>query len=150
MFDYEISIVCKNKEMRLIKVSRKEILWNGTKHFQVINIDVTKQRNAETELRKLSQAVEQSPVAICITDLDGNIEYVNPKIIQLTGFSQEELINENTRIFGSGEKSQEEYTELWQTIKSGKIWSGEFHNKNKKGELYWEYATIAPVFDPIS
>lgn len=148
LFDYEISIVCKNKEMRLIKVSRKEILWNGTKHFQVINIDVTKQRNAETELRKLSQAVEQSPVAICITDLDGDIEYVNPKIIQLTGFSKEELIRENTRIFGSGEKSQEEYTELWQTIKSGKIWSGEFHNKNKKGELYWEYATIAPVFDP--
>jgi len=72
--------------MRLIKVSRKEILWNGTKHFQVINIDVTKQRNAETELRKLSQAVEQSPVAICITDLDGTLNMLIPKLSSSQAF----------------------------------------------------------------
>jgi len=147
ILDYEISIVCKNDKIRHVKVSRKEILWNGTKHFQVINIDITEQRNAESELRKLSKAVEQSPVAICITDPDGMIEYVNPIVIQLTGFSADELINENTRIFGSGEKPREEYTELWQIIKSGNIWSGELHNKKKNGELYWESTTISPIFD---
>ncbi|MDD4969247.1 MAG: PAS domain S-box protein [Paludibacter sp.] len=146
-FDYEISIVCKNEKIRNVKVSRKEILWNGTRHFQVINIDVTDQRIAEEQLRKLSIAVEQSPDAICISDPEGKIEYVNPKTIQLTGFSAEELINENTRIFSSGEKTKEEYTEMWQIIKSGKIWSGELHNKKKNGELYWESTTISPIFD---
>ncbi len=147
LLDYEISIVCKNGNIRHVKVSRKEILWNGTKHFQIINIDITEQRNAEAELRKLSKAVEQSPVAIYITNTDGIIEYVNPKVTQLTGFSAEELIHENTRIFGSGEKQEQEYADLWETIKSGNIWSGEFHNKKKNGELYWESATISPIFD---
>ena len=147
VFDYEISIVCKNDRIRHVKVSRKEILWNGTKHFQVINIDITEQRNAESELRKLSKAVEQSPVAICITDPNGTIEYVNPRVIQLTGYSADELINENTRIFGSGEKPKKEYVQLWQVIKSGNVWSGELHNKKKNGELYWESTTISPVFD---
>ena len=145
--DYEISIVCKNDGIRHVKVSRKEILWNGIKHFQVINIDISKLRSAESELRKLSKAVEQSPVAICITDPDGMIEYVNPIVIQLTGFSADELINENTRIFSSREKPKQEYAELWQTIKSGNIWSGELHNKKKNGELYWESTTISPIFD---
>ena len=116
VFDYEISIVCKNEKIRHVKVSRKEVLWNGIRHFQVINIDITDQRNAEEQIRKLSKAVEQSPDAICITNPDGIIEYVNPRTIQLTGFSAEELINENVRIFSSGEKSKEEYAQLWQTI----------------------------------
>jgi len=147
VFEYEISIVCKNEKIRYVKVSRKEILWDGTKHFQVIHIDITDQRNAEDQLRKLSIAVEQSPDAICITDPDGIIEYVNPRTIQLTGFSTEELINQNTRIFSSGEKTKEEYAQMWQIIKSGKIWSGELHNKKKNGELYWESTTISPIFD---
>ena len=124
-------------------------MWNGTKHFQVINIDITEQRNAESELRKLSIAVEQSPVAICITNPDGIIEYVNPRVIELTGFSANELINENTRVFGSGEKPKIEYVEMWQIIKSGNIWSGELHNKKKNGELYWESTTISPIFDTV-
>ena len=147
VFDYEISIVCKNDKIRHVKVSRKEVLWNGTRHFQVINIDITDQRNAEEQIRKLSKAVEQSPDAICITNPDGNIEYVNPRTIQLTGFSAAELINENVRIFSSGEKSKEEYAQLWQTIKSGNVWIGELHNKKKNGELYWESTTISPIFD---
>ena len=147
VFDYEISINCKNKEIRHVKVSRKEVLWNGIQHYQVINLNITEQRNAEEQLRKLSRAVEQSPDAICITDPNGIIEYVNPRTIKLTGFSAKELINQNTRIFSSGEKSKEEYSQLWKTINSGNIWSGELHNKKKSGELYWESTTISPIFD---
>ncbi len=147
VLDYEISIVCKNEKTRHVKVSRKEVLWNGARHFQVINIDVTDQRIAEEQLRKLSIAVEQSPDAICITDPDGIIEYVNPKTIQLTGYSADELINENIRIFSSGEKPKEEYGQLWQTIQSGKVWSGELHNRKKNGELYWESTAISPIFN---
>jgi len=147
VFEYEISIVCKNEKIRNVKVSRKEIMWDGTKHFQVIHVDITDQRKAEDQLRKLSIAVEQSPDAICITNPNGIIEYVNPKTIQLTGFSTEELINQNTRIFSSGEKTKEEYAQMWQIIKSGKVWSGELHNRKKNGELYWESTTISPIFD---
>lgn len=147
VFNYEISIVCKNDKIKHVKVSRKEVLWNGTKHFQVINMDITDQRNAEEQLRILSQAVEQSPDAISITNPQGIIEYVNPKTIQLTGYSAEELINVKTSIFKSGKTSKEKYAQLWQTIKSGNIWSGELHNKKKSGELYWESTTISPIFD---
>jgi len=149
IFDYEISIVCKNAEIRHIKVSRKEVLWNGSKHIQVINLNITEQRKAEEELRKLSRAVEQSPNAECITDTEGIIEYVNPITIELTGYTQEELLGQKSSIFSSGEKPKEEYAELWQTIKSGNVWKGELHNKKKNGELYWEYATISPIFDDL-
>ena len=147
VYEYEISFNCCNGQIRHVKVSRKELLWNRTKHFQVINLDITEQRNAEEQLRKLSIAVEQSPDAICITDPKGIIEYVNPRTIELTGFSTKELINKNAKIFSSGEKPKEEYDQLWQTIKSGNVWSGELLNKKKNGELYWESTTISPIFD---
>jgi PAS domain S-box-containing protein len=144
---YEISIVCKNGDMRHVKVSRKEVLWNGIKHFQVINLNITEQRNAEEELRKLSRAVEQSPDAICITNPEGIIEYVNPITIELTGYTREELSGRKTSIFSSAEKPSEGYAELWQTITAGNIWSGDLHNKKKNGDLYWESTTISPIFD---
>ncbi|MFA6580684.1 MAG: PAS domain S-box protein [Paludibacter sp.] len=147
VFDYEISIIGKNEEIRHIKVSRKEVLWNGIQHFQIINLNITEQRNAEEQLRKLSRAVEQSPDAICISNPDGIIEYVNPRTIELTGFSIEEMLGYKTNIFSSGETPAEVYAQLWQTIKSGNVWSGELHNKKKNGELYWESITISPIFD---
>ena len=136
-----------NGEIRDVEVFSNPILIGDKAMIYSSVHDITEQRNAEAELRKLSKAVEQSPVAICITNPDGIIEYVNPKVTQLTGFSAEELIHENTRIFGSDEKPQQEDDELWETIKSGKIWSGEFHNKKKNGELYWESATISPILN---
>ena len=102
--------------------------------------------DAETELRKLSRAVEQSPNSVIITDINGQMEYVNTATLKLTGYSSEELIGQNPRIFGSGEKSNADYSFLWETILSGKEWFGEFHNKKKNGELYWESASIAPLF----
>jgi PAS domain S-box-containing protein len=102
-------------------------------------------RKAEEELRKLTVAVEQSPVSIVITDLDGNIEFVNPKFCQITGYSPEEAIGRNPRIMKSGETPAEDYARLWATITSGRVWHGEFHNKRKDGKLFWESATISPV-----
>ena len=147
VFEYEISFRCRNNEIRHVKVSRKEILWDGAKHYQVITVNITEQRNAEDELRKLSRVVEQSPNAICITNLDGIIEYVNPRAISLTGFSKDELVGSHTRIFSSRQKKIEEYAVLWETIKSGNIWSGEFLNVRKNGEFYWESAIISPILD---
>ena len=110
--------------------------------------DITEQKRAEEQLRKLSQAVEQSPASVVITDTKGSIEYVNPKFTQATGYTAQEAIGQNPRVLKSGEKSSEEYQELWNTITSGKEWRGVFHNKKKNGELYWESASISPIKDP--
>lgn len=113
----------------------------------IVSRDITERIHSENELRKLSQAIEQSPVSVVITDLDGNIEYVNAKTHETTGYSQAELLGQNPRIWQSGKLSQEFYEKYWETITSGKTWTGEFHNKKKNGELYWEHATIAPLLD---
>lgn len=109
--------------------------------------DITERIQRENLLKKLTQAVEQSPVSIIITDVEGAIEYGNPKACETTGYSLEELAGENPRILKSGYKPSSWYNSLWTTISSGKIWQGEFLNKRKNGELYWESATISPIFD---
>jgi PAS domain S-box-containing protein len=107
--------------------------------------ELIERTKVEEKLRKLSHAVEQSPVSIFITDLQGNIEYANQHITNLTGYSQEELLGQNPRILKSGLTSQEEYQTLWTTILSGQEWRGEFQNIKKNGELYWELALISPI-----
>ncbi|MHB9141160.1 MAG: PAS domain S-box protein, partial [Paludibacter sp.] len=107
--------------------------------------DITERKRAEEQILLLSRAVENSPATTIITDEEGNIEYVNKKFIELTGYTFEEVKGKNPRILSSGEKSKEEYKQLWETIKSGKEWRGEFHNQKKNGELYWESAIIVPI-----
>jgi diguanylate cyclase (GGDEF)-like protein/PAS domain S-box-containing protein len=104
-------------------------------------------RDSEEAWRTLKRAVEQSPTSIVITDTRGTIEYVNPKFTEITGYTFEEAIGQNPRILKSGVKSSSEYRDLWQTIASGHEWRGEFHNQRKDGSLFWEFASISPVFD---
>ncbi len=115
------------------------------KFFKGYLFDQTKRKKAVDELRKLSQAVEQSPATVLITDLKGNIEYVNKKFVEVTGYSQNEVIGKNPRIFNSGTQSKEIYEQLWQNITSGKEWFGELLNRKKDGSLYWEQASISPI-----
>ncbi|MEJ2613390.1 MAG: PAS domain S-box protein, partial [Ignavibacteriaceae bacterium] len=110
-------------------------------------IDKTESKKSEEQLRVLSRAVQQSPASVIITDLDGNIEYSNPKFQQVTGYSLEEIKGKNPRILSSGSKAPEEYEILWKTITSGNDWTGEFQNKKKNGEIYWASALISPVKD---
>ncbi|MHC1744399.1 MAG: PAS domain S-box protein [Syntrophobacteraceae bacterium] len=104
-------------------------------------------RRSEALTQRLSLAVEQSPVTVVITDLNGTIEYVNPKFMQTTGYSREEAVGQNPRVLKSGDMEPDGYKALWETITSGREWRGEFHNKKKTGELYWEQASISPVRD---
>ncbi len=97
------------------------------------------------ELCKLSLVVEQSPVLILTTNTNGEIEYVNPKLVEVTGYTLEEVVGKNPRIFKSGEASADTYRKLWQTITSGEIWRGELHNRKKNGEQYWVFAAISAV-----
>lgn len=107
--------------------------------------DITRRKKVEAQLRKLSEAVEQSPSSVVVTDLDGIIEYVNPKFTEITGYTLEEVIGQNPRILKSGEQTNDFYAELWETISSGKEWNGELHNKKKNGELFWESAHISSI-----
>jgi len=109
--------------------------------------DITERKRTEEELRKLSRAVEQSPTIVIITDTAGKIEYVNPKFTEITGYAADEVIEKKTNILKSGETPPEEYRKLWDTIRAGGEWTGEFHNKKKNGELYWESAAISPIRD---
>ncbi len=111
-----------------------------------VRVDITSTRQADLELRKLSRAMEQSPASIVITDTEGNIEYVNPKFEEISGYSAEEAIGQNPRILRSGDKTTEDYRELWETISAGMEWRGHFHNKRKDGSVYWESASISAIY----
>lgn len=139
----------KNGEPRWLAASKAPFYNKNGEISGLVGIsrDITQHVLLENQLRKLNQAVEQSPISVVITNIHGDIEYVNPKFTQVTGYSFEEAIGQNPRILKSGETPAEVYIELWQTITSGKEWRGVFQNKKKNGELYWEQAWIAPIFD---
>ena len=124
----------------LIAVGERELIIG-------IDRDITEQVQANEQLRKLSRAVEQSGSTIVISDIDGNIEYANKKFTETTGYTIEEAIGQNPRVLKSGYTSAEEYKHLWETIMAGKEWRGEFHNRKKNGDLYWESAIISPIFN---
>ena len=137
----------KSGEVVVAEAATAEITLGGEKHYLSMVVDVTERKRAEEALRKLSRAVEQSPVSIVITNREGLIEYANPRFSQVTGYSVEEVRGKNPRIFKSGETPAQAYSALWHTISSGLEWRGEFHNRKKNGELYWEAASISPIFD---
>lgn len=110
-----------------------------------ITKDLTEFIAAEEKVRKMSQAVEQSPATIVITDRAGRIEYTNPNFTAVTGYTAEEARGQNPRILKSGEFSSDQYRELWRTISHGGTWRGLFHNRRKNGELYWDEASISPI-----
>lgn len=111
----------------------------------IIYKDMTERRQAQEQLLKLSQAVMQSPVSIMITDTNGNIEFVNPRFTQVTGYEADEVIGRNPKLLQSGKTSPELYQGLWDTITSGRVWTGELYNRYKSGATHWEHATISPI-----
>ena len=102
-------------------------------------------QNVGNSLKDLATILEQSPITVVITDIEGKIEYVNPKFTDITGYSYEEAIGKNPRFLKSGKMDTKEYADMWDTIREGNVWSGEFLNKRKDGSLYWERASISPL-----
>ena len=107
--------------------------------------DITERKRAEEQLLKLSRAVEQSPASIVITDTRGTIEYVNARFLQITGYTAEEAIGANPRLLNSGLEPREKYAQLWSTITAGGEWRGEFLNRKKNGDLFWEFASVSAI-----
>jgi len=109
--------------------------------------DISHRRAMDQRLRQLSQAVEESPASVVITDIHGGIEYVNPQFTATTGYAAEEVVGRNPRILKSGQQSTELYRDMWQTLMRGESWRGEFQNLRKNGEMFWEMASINPIRD---
>ncbi|MBN2638447.1 MAG: PAS domain S-box protein, partial [Bacteroidales bacterium] len=124
--------------LNLINLKGKDLVLS-------VNREITEKKKTEDRLRQLSYVVEQNPASIVITDLNGTIEYINPKFTDLTGYFPEEAIGENPRVVKSGKMDQSIYKELWETITNGETWKGELLNRKKNGELFWELASISPL-----
>ncbi|MHB1686118.1 MAG: PAS domain S-box protein [Ignavibacteriaceae bacterium] len=137
------SLIWLDTMRELMKNSKEESIG-----FIGISKDITDHKIAEEEIKKLSLAIEQSPVSVMITDLIGNIEYVNPKFCQITGYTFEEVKGKNPKILKSGKNDPKIYQELWQSITSGNQWRGELINMKKNGELYWESSIVSPLKNP--
>ncbi|MGA3093478.1 MAG: EAL domain-containing protein [Terriglobales bacterium] len=130
-----------------IEVAASSFQESGGGVVQAVMRNITERKQAEERLRKLSRVVEQSPASVVITDVHGNIQYVNPKFTQITGYSAEEAIGQNPRLLKSGVQSATVYRKLWETVLAGGEWYGELANKKKNGEIYWEAASVVPIRD---
>lgn len=119
---------------------------NGTLLGAVLTfVDISSRVKRDEQVRKLSQAIEQSASSVAITDIHGNLEYVNQRFTQTTGYSAAEVLGKNPRMLKSGKHPPEFYERLWNTIYRGDSWRGEICNRKKNGELYWEATSITPL-----
>ena len=147
-FKIEVRINDPSGEIRWSSlISIPKLMADGSTCWDGIEFIITERKRTEEELRKLSQAVEQSPASIVITDRRGDIEYVNPAFCKITGYTAEYVHGKNPSILKSGKGSAQAYRNLWETITSGNTWQGEFCNRTKNGDLFWESACIAPIKD---
>lgn len=144
--DLAIRAVQKGAQDYIFKGETSNAAIDRTILYAIERHRLINELKASTEtIRKLSIAVEQSPVSIVITDVEGQIEYVNRQFSEMTGYEKAEVIGANPRILQSGKVSPETFEQLWRTILSNKSWQGELCNKKKNGELYWENAVISPI-----
>lgn len=139
----EIGSLARSYNIMAEELSR--VIIKDKRMMEALKVEIEGRKRVEEDLRKLFNAVEQSSCSVVITDTKGSIEYVNPKFCRVTGYVPAEVIGQNPRILKSGEQPSEEYKCLWDTITAGGEWQGEFHNKKKNGEFYWEYVSISPV-----
>jgi len=140
--DQELNIRNKNEQLIVvlsISIASLIIVVTG------LIISLYRQRQAKDDNYRLSQIVQQSPLSVVRTDVDGNIDYVNKQFELSSGYVAEEVLGKKPSILKSGKTSDSEYEELWKTITQGNVWVGEFHNVRKDGEHFWEKATIGPV-----
>ncbi|MEW6507092.1 MAG: PAS domain S-box protein [Bacteroidota bacterium] len=130
-----------------VEVYCGKIVIDGKDYLQSIIHDITDKKLAEVQLQLLNRAVEQTPVSVLITDVNGNIEYANPKFSEVSGYSFEEVKGKNPRILQSGFHTKEFYKEMWDTLLARKNFICEILNKKINGELYWENAVISPIIN---
>ncbi|MFH2123286.1 MAG: PAS domain S-box protein [Pseudomonadota bacterium] len=142
----EHRVLAADGQYRVLESSFRNLFADNTIHGLLLTArDITEKRKADALMRKLQLVIEQSPNSVVITNKDGIIEYVNPQFELVTGYSRSEVLGENPKILNSGLTPQETYNEMWSAITNAQVWQGEFVNRNKKGDIYYENVVIAPL-----
>lgn len=141
----DITLLRKDGKSIWVDISSGPIMLDDRSHLFTLMRDITEQRETKARLRTLSQAIEASPVTVMVTGKDGQIEYVNPKFSEITGYSAEEVIGQKANIIRPEATSDSLYKDLWNTISAGNVWHGEFCNRKKNQEIFWESASISPI-----
>lgn len=142
---YETQHCCNDGSMKDVDVNSSKAVISGKDYIYMMVQDITFRKEAEKQYRLLSKTIEQSPVGIMITDQHGRIEYVNPRFTKITGHSLQEIKDKKQWFLYSGKYSDSTYSEMWETVLSGKDWTGELPVKRKNGDHYWENVSISPV-----
>lgn len=145
----EIELVNKDGSMLLVW-RRFQAFFNDNNEYTgavAYSRDITERMKAVRQISSLARSLEQSPIAIMITDENGVVEYVNFRFTEITGYTYEETIGQNLRNFKTPDDEAEIFLDLWRTIKEDEEWQGEFRNINKDGESYWESLIVAPMYD---
>ena len=136
-----------NRRLAVAQRAARKELAERKRHEEELRLAKDHAEQTADRLRKLSQAIEQSPASVVITDPQGSIEYVNPGFVKTTGYTCEELLGKNPRILQSGVHPPQFYEQMWRTLSRREVWRDRICNRKKNGELFWEDATIAPVLD---
>jgi two-component system sensor histidine kinase/response regulator len=148
LIGYDANWMHKNGTLRQVSVSAEIVELDGKPCVLTFVMDVTEHKTAELQLRQLSMAVEQSPVTVAITNLSGELEYVNEAFVRSSGYSRHEALGQNPRLLQSGNTPPESYKALWDALTRGESWSGVLYNRRKDGRLYTESAQITPIRQP--
>ena len=139
---------CADGTLRDVELSYRALELNGRSYLAGVWRDITDRRKAADQLLKLSLAVEQSPSAVIVTDLEGRIEYVNQAFVEGSGYALDEILGQRTGFLKSGRTPPETYTSLWAALAVGQSWEGEFINRRRDGQLRVEHARISPIVQP--
>ncbi len=145
LVDHEASFRHKDGSVHHVSISAECIDFDGKPCILAYTMDISERKAAQKQLKQLSMAVEQSPVVLVITDLEGKLEYVNDAFVRSTGYSREEAIGQNPRILQSGDTPLEVYESMWKALTAGDIWSGVLFNQRKDGSRYTEFVQITPI-----
>ena len=149
LFVYEAEFRMKHKNGNYVWIkSRASVIRdNKGKAIRMFGThrDITEEKKSESEYTKLHQAILQSPIAVIITNTEGYIEFFNPAFCKVTGWNDQEILGKKPNMLKSGFQPDSFYEKLWKTISAGNEWQGEFKNRKKTGEYYWELASISPI-----
>lgn len=147
--NYRIEIRMRHKEGHWVDILSRAFLLRDRSGAAIrivgTHVDQSEQKRGEERIRLLSQAVEQSPVLVVITDAENRIQYVNKAFEQVTGYPLDEVVGRDPGLLKSGVTPASRYKELWAKLGRGEVWTGEFQNRKRNGEVYWEQAHISPV-----
>ena len=148
-YDEELQVIRTDGQRLWVRTSGEAVRDKDGRIVQIQGAfqNITSRHEREQELRKLAYIADQSPAPIAVTDLQGQIEYINPAFEQNSGFTRTELLGKTPARIKSGLTTDVSYQELWNTITAGRIWRGEIQNRRKDGSLYWEYEVISPLKD---